>query len=215
MDQYQSLKDHVYSYISEMINSGKLNANEKINEQQISDRLNVSRTPVREALIQLAGDGYLENLPRKGFRVKRIDEENAKAIYEILGPLDGRAALLACQKLEDEDIAQLQFMVESMDLAIEKQLFEKYDDLQREFHNYYMSKCGNPKLIELIQQLKRSFMKKEFSDADKETTYKLLKESNREHKEIVRLFETKDLQQLQRFIRDIHWNEENAKFNSW
>ena len=66
-----------------------------IRDRQICDALGVSRTPVREALIQLAADGYLENVPRKGFYVKRVTEDSAREIVEIIGPLDGRAALLA------------------------------------------------------------------------------------------------------------------------
>ena len=64
---------------------------------------------MREALIQLAADGYLENVPRKGFYVKRVTEDSAREIVEIIGPLDGRAALLAVGDMTDDDIAQLQF----------------------------------------------------------------------------------------------------------
>lgn len=215
MNSYISLKDHVYNYISEMINSGKLNANEKINEQQISDELEVSRTPVREALIQLAGDGYLENLPRKGFRVKNISEENAKAIYEILGPLDGRAAWLSVDYLNDTDLSQLTFFVDSMSLAIDKNLLDKYDDLQNAFHDFYIKKCGNVKLVELIHQLKRSFIKKEYAGEDKEALCKVLTQTNEEHKKMLELFIKKDKDALQEYIRDVHWCEKNAKFNTW
>ena len=55
--------------------------------------MGVSRTPVREALIQLASDGYLDNLPRRGFRVRGFDQQNSvEVFFEIMGPLDGQAA---------------------------------------------------------------------------------------------------------------------------
>ena len=54
MEHYLSLKDHVYRYISDCINSGTLNPGDKINEAQVSETLNISRTPIREALVQLA-----------------------------------------------------------------------------------------------------------------------------------------------------------------
>ena len=94
-NEYRSLKDHVYNHIVDLIDGGTLADDHKISEQQICDALGVSRTPVREALIQLAADGYLENVPRKGFYVKRVTEDSAREIVEIIGPLDGRAALLA------------------------------------------------------------------------------------------------------------------------
>ena len=71
-NEYRSLKDHVYNHIVDLIDGGTLADDHKISEQQICDALGVSRTPVREALIQLAADGYLENVPRKGFYVKRV-----------------------------------------------------------------------------------------------------------------------------------------------
>ena len=61
MEHYLSLKDHVYRYISDCINSGTLNPGDKINEAQVSETLNISRTPIREALVQLASDGYLDS----------------------------------------------------------------------------------------------------------------------------------------------------------
>ena len=66
MSQYLTLKDHVYNYISSKINDGSSKPLDKINEQQISDELEISRTPIK-ALIQLASEGYLENTARKGF----------------------------------------------------------------------------------------------------------------------------------------------------
>ena len=89
VSEYRSLKDHVYDYIVKMIDMDMIGNEGKLSEQHICDALDVSRTPVREALIQLAADGYLENIPRRGFFIKRIDENSARNILEIMGPLEG------------------------------------------------------------------------------------------------------------------------------
>ncbi|MBW1636376.1 MAG: GntR family transcriptional regulator [Deltaproteobacteria bacterium] len=57
--------------------------------------MNISRTPVREALIQSATEGYLENIPRKRFIVKRVDKNKAREIYGLLGVLEGFSASLS------------------------------------------------------------------------------------------------------------------------
>ena len=90
------LKEHVYEYIAARIESGELSAGDRVSEQTICDAMGVSRTPVREALIQLASDGYLDNQPRRGFRVRGFDRQNAIEVFQIMGPLDGQAAYLAC-----------------------------------------------------------------------------------------------------------------------
>lgn len=212
MREYLSLKNHVYNYISEKINDGSLHPEDKLNEIQISDKLNVSRTPVREALIQLAADGYLENLPRKGFKVKRIDEKTAVEIYNIIGPLDGRAAYLSMDNITDKDIEQMEFLAESMDVAIEKSMFEKYYDMQIEFHDIYTLKCNNEQLISLINQVKKTFIRKRYAVDENKSMKEILKSTNAEHYKIVEFFKSRDKNGIQDYIRDVHWCKENAKF---
>ena len=170
---------------------------------------------MREALIQLASDGYLDNHPRRGFRVRGFDRENALEVFEIMGPLDGQAAYLACPRLDDDTIAQMRFLVGSMDLAIESRLMLKYDDLQREFHYTYYHLCGNQRLIELLRQLERCFIKRDYSTVDREEAYRLLRKANDEHRRILELFEARDAAAVRDYIRDIHWNTENAQFTVW
>lgn len=210
-----SLKDNVYSYIARRIDTGELSAGDRVSEQTICDAMGVSRTPVREALIQLASDGYLDNLPRRGFRVRGFDRKNALEVFEVIGPLDGQAAYLACPQLDDETLSQLRFLVGSMDLAIESRLMLKYDDLQREFHSTYVQRCGNDRLIKLIHQLERCFIKRDYSTVDREEAYNLLRAANNEHRHILELFEARDASALRDYIRDVHWNTDNAEFTVW
>lgn len=161
MDQYRPLNDHVYEYIIALINDGKITAGDRVSEQMICDAMGVSRTPVREALIKLSDDGYLDNELRKGFRVHGFDEQAAVEIFQIIGPLEGQAACLAAQHLTDNDYQQLQFLIDSMDLAIRGGLLSQYDQLQRKFHEYFVSRCGNERLISLLQQQKRYFIRRE------------------------------------------------------
>lgn len=215
MKEYMLLKDHVYNYISEKINNGDLNPDDKIGEAQIVEALNISRTPVREALIQLASDGYLESLPRKGFKVKRINEKNAIEIYNIIGPLDGRAAYLSLKNITNEDIKQMQFLFDSMRSAIDIGLYEKYYTLQLEFHNIYTLKCGNEQLILFLSKMKKNFMRKFYTADDNENLEEVLRCTNEEHGEILRLFRENDGVGLQNYIRDIHWDDKKSKFDTW
>lgn len=209
------LKEHVYDYIAARIESGELSAGDRVSEQTICDAMGVSRTPVREALIQLASDGYLDNQPRRGFRVRGFDCQNAIEVFEIMGPLDGQAAFLACPLLTKDDVAQLRFHVGSMDLAIDSGLITKYDDIQREFHRTYTQRCGNARLIKLIDQMERHFIKRDYGSVEQETARELLRKANAEHRRILELFEAKDADGLRSYIRDTHWNIENAPFTVW
>lgn len=102
MKKYKTLKDHVYDYIAEQILDGNLIPSQRINETAISQELSVSRTPVREALIQLSCEGILDNLPRKGFVLKGVTEKEARDLYTVIGILDGMAAQMTCEILIGE-----------------------------------------------------------------------------------------------------------------
>ena len=84
MPKFKTLKDHVYDYIAEQIMEGRLRPSEKISEAAICEELSISRTPVREALIQLAGEEILENVPRKGFIIRHVDLKEARELYEVI-----------------------------------------------------------------------------------------------------------------------------------
>ncbi|SHJ52774.1 GntR family transcriptional regulator [Paramaledivibacter caminithermalis] len=214
MNQYMSLKDHVYNYISQKINEGSLTPNEKINEQLICEELNISRTPVREALIQLATEGYLENIPRKGFRVRPIDENKAIEFYMIIGVLEGLAAYNAVDYITSKEISYMKELLISMDKAIDIELYDDYYKIQTVFHNTFVNICNNEELIRLINQLKRSFIRQTYINKESDNLYEILKVTNSEHKEIIKLFELKDKEKLRSYIRDVHWNTQNAKFDS-
>jgi len=214
MTKYLSLKDHVYNYISEKINDGSLKPDDKINEQQISDALNISRTPIREALIQLASDGLLENTPRRGFRVKVLDVKKAQELYEIIGLLDGRLAYNAADIIKEEDIRKMQFLAESMDSAIDQGLREKYYELQVQYHNIYVNLNENEEMISLLNQLKNSFLRKYYVFEDPDNEIQVLRDTNQQHYEIIRLFKEKNKEELERFIREVHWALDKANFDS-
>ncbi len=214
MNQYLSLKDHVYNYISGKINDGSLKPEEKISEQQIADALGISRTPIREALIQLASDGYLENMPRRGFRVKLLDVNKAKELYEIIGVLDGRIAYMTVDLITEGHLKNMRFIADSMQFAIEQGMNTKYYELQGEFHDVYTNLCKNKEMVLLINDLKKNFLRKYYVfEKDYDETSVLI-ETNKQHYEIIKLFEEKNKEELEKFIRDIHWEDEMAIFNS-
>jgi DNA-binding GntR family transcriptional regulator len=213
MSNYLSLKDHVYNYISEKINTNELKANEKIDEKLIMNALKISRTPVREALIQLTSEGYIENVPRRGFIVKQIDETKAIEIYSLLGVLDGYAANLSCNNLVEKDYRTMEMLIFGMTKAIDDEDYSDYYHLQTEFHDIYTNKSKNDELIRIIHQLKKFFIKQSYHKENHEIKKKL-HSSNDEHKTILQLFRDKNVAELEIFLRNKHWNVENAHYDS-
>jgi DNA-binding GntR family transcriptional regulator len=188
--------------------SGELQPSQKLNENAICEQLNISRTPAREALIMLAAEKMIDFVPRKGFYVKEITVEDKLQHYALLGNLDAFAAKLALRNIIDKDLINMREIAANIDVAIEFNNHPKYVELQSEFHNSYISKCGNKPLIETIQSLKERFIPVTYTQnkaLSQEEYQQILYQLNAEHKEIVNLFEQRKGDKLARYIEKTHW----------
>lgn len=208
------LKQRVYQELRAQIERGELAQGEKVGELAVSEAMGVSRTPVREALIQLEADGYLKGVPRRGFRVRSFDEQSAREVFEMLGPLDGRAALLAAPHMTEDDLANMDFLCESMELAIAGGLTERYYDLQREFHQRYIDRCGNARLQRALSELMGQLSSRSYARDDAQALDNM-RAANEEHHHMLGLFRAGDGAALQDYVRDVHWSLKNVRFAAW
>jgi DNA-binding GntR family transcriptional regulator len=201
----KSLKDQVYEYISRKIQLGEIFPNEKITEVGIANEMGISRTPVREALIQMISDGLLEKTPDKGLIIKKYSKEAKFETFQIIGALDGLAGSLATSYLTDEDLLKMQELTEKMDIAIKYHNYQDYGNLKHEFHSIYINKSGNETLNTLLNSMINNTMPKTYYSNDQEKLFNLLSEySNREHKELIECFYKKDTAAVEAKLRE-HW----------
>lgn len=205
MERFKTLKDHVYDFIAEEIREGKLLPGQRISENDICKELEISRTPVREALIQLAAEGVIENKSRKGFTIKTITVKEITELYTVIGALDATAAKLACSNLSKHDYADMAFYIESIDLAIKAENFEMYHKQQIAFHQVYIHKCGNKTLIGFIETAKNKLISKIYTDSVQGNAAQVLYSINDEHRRILELFKAKDEDGVFRYIAEKHW----------
>lgn len=84
----KTLSEQIYDYVFREIRIGNLKYGDKIDENELIDRLGVSRTPIREALIQLSSDNILDNLSRKGFYVRHISDKEMDDAFAVIARLD-------------------------------------------------------------------------------------------------------------------------------
>jgi DNA-binding GntR family transcriptional regulator len=97
-----------YKWIKDAIESGELNTGEPLSENRLSQEIEISRTPIREALRVLAQEGYVRIVPAKGAFVSEISLEDVKEIYDIRKLLEPFAALSAVTRVPEEEILALE-----------------------------------------------------------------------------------------------------------
>ncbi|WP_404429955.1 GntR family transcriptional regulator [Microbacterium lacus] len=158
---YQPLSDHVYEHIRELILSGALAAGDRIKEREISDELQVSRVPVREALPLLESRGYIQILPRRGAIVKALTAQDIDDLFDVRESLEALAARSAARRVAESPenlavAAALERMNELLRNA--REAMDALDDttLARAnlaFHAEIISLAGNDLLARIFENI--------------------------------------------------------------
>lgn len=212
MSTVNVLREKVIKYVVSQIKHGKLQPGQIINEVKISSDLNISRTPVREALFSLIADGVLQKVPRKGYTPVTFSRQQKNNIHNIIGALDSLAATLAMEYITQKDITKMCEIADKIDIAIRYKNYEDYFDLQDEFHKIYINKCENPPLIKLLETIKSGPIQYTYTSKDIDSLFIILAETHQQHREIIRLFEAKDSASLEKYLKYTHWHTTHPDF---
>lgn len=151
----KSLKDKAYDELKELIISGKLEANERIDEDFLSKSLNVSRTPVREAINRLEQEGWINIVPRKGMFVNNISLKEINDIFQVRSNLEPIILEMAFHKIDRENLISLKEKFKNFSNKISLTLEEKkeLDTLDNELHLLILKNCNNNFIIKMMENV--------------------------------------------------------------
>ena len=150
---HPSLKDTAAAYLREQILTGQLPPGTKIDQDEISEALGISRLPVREALIELAQESLIDAVPRRGAFVARLERADVVDHYRIFGLIAGLAGSRAATSLSDEQLAHLRRIHESFVAATDP---EDKAHWNHEFHRIINRAGGSRRLASVLGLLSRS-----------------------------------------------------------
>lgn len=142
--------------IEELIAFGKLPPGKHLDETELAERFGVSRTPVREALNQLASAGLIEIRPRRGAIVAELGAQELVEMFEVMAELEGMCGRLAARRLTDPEQRTLLRIHEACkDAARDGVDPDVYYQLNDEFHGVIYAASHNGFLIEQVWTLRR------------------------------------------------------------
>ena len=130
----RSLRIRVFNAIENAILDGEYKDGDSLNELRLSKELGVSRTPVREALMQLELEGLVKNVPNKGAVVIGVTEQDIHDIYEIRIRIEGLAARLCAENITEDELRALAQIVDLQEFYLLKNDTEQIWKLDGDFH---------------------------------------------------------------------------------
>ena len=154
MNAYLPLRDVVFNTLREAILKGDLKPGERLMELQLASKLGVSRTPIREAIRMLEQEGLAVTTPRKGAEVAKMTLKDMEDVLEIRDALDELAVRIACQKISDEQLKQLEDMKELFEKSTQTGNVKKIAEADVTFHDVIYEATGNQKLVTLLNNLR-------------------------------------------------------------
>lgn len=144
------LPQQAYVIIQKAIRNLQLQPDEAFLEREIIDMLEMSRTPVREALIRLEMDRWIRLTPRKGFSVEPIVKENIEQLCQIAEALDGVAAELATLNIDETQFEILDSLIASQEKYLAENDLKGYLDIDNQFHNLIVEYARNERLKNIM-----------------------------------------------------------------
>lgn len=147
----ETLRKRIRNYIQHQIASGRFQAGDRIVETQLARELNVSQAPVREAILELAAMGLLEERPYSGSFVRKLTAEDVEDIYNTRAFLDEYAARQAARNITEQQLVEMEALLQRMDEAEDYQALAEMD---MEFHAMVVDAAGSPALKRTWENLR-------------------------------------------------------------
>ncbi|MEG9295854.1 GntR family transcriptional regulator [Mangrovibacillus sp. Mu-81] len=151
-EELLSIRERAYLYLKDLILSGEYKPGDRLIEREVASQLNISRTPIREALFRLESQGFVKTVPRKGVIVSNISEEEVIEVFTILSSLEVLAARLAAQKMDDPLVGEFNNKIEKLE-AMERDEVEGGDTEHIEMNLLLYKAAKSPKLFDILSGL--------------------------------------------------------------
>jgi DNA-binding GntR family transcriptional regulator len=136
------------------IKSGVLLPGDSIDEAELESQHQVSKTPIREALIQLQSEGLITSLPRGGMIVAKMSLQQLLSLWELLAELEGAAAKLCCQRISAQELKTLRSIHEDSEKLVKAQDATGWQQSNLQFHEAIYQATRNPYLRQEVLRIR-------------------------------------------------------------
>jgi DNA-binding GntR family transcriptional regulator len=192
------LREHVYTGVKNAIIGGDLKPGKRLIEERLAADMATSRTPVREAIQKLEKEGLIFRLPRGGFAVKAVTEDEVEEILGLRSVLEGYAAYLATSRITDAELKQLDEIIAREDACLNNLNVDEFIRLDGEFHDVLYRSAKNARLYGLLNDLRDYMYRYRVIILHYQRKLHL---AVQDHKEMLAAIKSKSPRQVERLVR--------------
>ena len=132
-----TVREKAYYYVKDLILSNQLQSGQRLNQERIAKQLQMSRTPIREALHRLRSEGLVTISETGGFRVYRLSLEELEELFDIRSMLEGYLIRSACKNIPEDEIKQLSIYINESEKAIKDRDSDAIYKWNTKFHDTF------------------------------------------------------------------------------
>ena len=184
-----ALHEQATQRLRQMLVEGQIAPGAKLNERELCEELNVSRTPLREAIKTLAAEGLVELVPNRGAVAVQLSETDVHNTFEVMAGLEAASGQLAAQRVTDAELAEIKALHYEMLAAYTRRDLSAYYPLNAAIHRAINAAARNPVLTSTYNQVNARLQALRFrSNQDGEKWSRAVKE----HEAMIQALEARD-----------------------
>lgn len=191
--QRVTLKEQVYTYLKQAIMNGELKSGEVYSEQMFATNLNISRTPVREAILQLQQEGLLDIYPSRGIMIKPMSLEELKKIFQVRIAIEGYSAMYLARNIQQKEaqtvLAKLEECLHLESTSNTRENSYEFMKADVEFHFGLINYTNNEHFVRIIENLRSRIERIIFKSLQKDFR---MADALQEHEELLQFIKQGD-----------------------
>lgn len=184
-----NLHEQVANRLRQMLVEGRIAPGAKLNERELCEVLEVSRTPLREAIKMLAAEGLVELLPNRGAIAVELTEQDIRQTFELMAGLEGFSGELAAQRITDAELAEIRAMHFEMMAAFTRRDLSNYYRLNALIHAAINAAAKNPVLSATYERINARLQALRFRSNQDEEKWQT---AMREHEKMIEALAARD-----------------------
>jgi DNA-binding GntR family transcriptional regulator len=195
----RALHDEVALRLREMLIEGRIEPGAKLNERELSLKLKVSRTPLREAIKLLAAEGLVDLIPNRGAIAVKLTEKDILQVFELLAGLEAMSGELAAQRISATQLAEIKALHYEMLACFARDDLSGYYRLNARIHLSINEAAGNPLLMKTYKEINARVQALRFRTNQNKSRWQ---EAVREHETILQALEARDAAAMRRILTE-------------